>query len=128
MIFSHFGATAFVLALAAKYFTFDQALDIISILAPLFSVFTLAVVSDFVKHRTQHAPGPHVNSAFVFVTLFFPVIYTIVVLGLIFAWPMGWIAKIDQLRRGVAACETLIGGGLGIVMGALFELPKNERK
>jgi hypothetical protein len=124
MICSHFGAMLLVICLAARYFTFDQALDIVLILAPLFSAFTLGIVSDFVRNRTSHATGPLVNRPFVFVTLFFPFIYTVAVFGLIIAWPMGWIAKIEQLRRGVAACETLIGAGLGIVMGTLFEIPK----
>ena len=124
MICAHFGAMMYVLALGAQYFRFDQALDIILILAPLFSAFTLAIVADFVKHRSQRAAGPRVNGAFVFVTVFFPIIYTIAIFGLITAWPLGWIAKIEQLRRGVAACETLIGAALGIAMGALFEMPK----
>ena len=129
MICAHFGAMLYVLALGAQYFTFDQALDIVLILAPLFSAFTLAIVTDFVKNRSQRAVGPRVNGAFVFVTLFFPIIYTIAIFGLITAWPMGWIGKIEQLRRGVAACETLIGAALGIAMGALFEIPKTtERK
>jgi hypothetical protein len=126
MICAHFGAMMYVLALGAQYFSFDQALDIVLILAPLFSAFTLAIVTDFVKHRSQRAAGPRVNSAFVFVTLFFPIIYTVAIFGLITAWPMGWIAKIEQLRRGVAACETLIGAALGIAMGALFEMPKGS--
>ena len=99
------------------------------ILAPLFSAFTLAIVTDFVKNRSRRDAGPRVNGAFVFVTLFFPIIYTIAIFGLITAWPIGWIGKIEQLRRGVAACETLIGAALGIAMGALFEMPKvTERK
>jgi hypothetical protein len=124
MICGHFGAILLVVVLAAQYFTFDQALDIILLIAPLFSAFTLGVVSDFAKNRTKYATGPRVNGAFVFVAFLFPIIYTVAVFGIILAWPVGWIAKIEQLRRGVGACETLIGAGLGVVMGTLFEVPK----
>jgi hypothetical protein len=134
LVCAHFGAMFYVLLLGVQYFTFDQALDIILLLARLFSAFTLAIVTDFVQHRHSRARGPLVNGAFVFVALFFPLLYTVAIFGLISAWPFGWIAKMDQLRRGVAACETLIGAALGIVMGALFDvktapgsaIPKND--
>jgi hypothetical protein len=122
-ICAHFGAILYVLLLGVQYFTFDQELDVILLLAPLFSAFTLGIVTDFVKHRQSRARGPRVNGAFVFVSLFFPLVYTIAIFGLVYAYgPLGWIGKFDELRRGVAGCETIIGAALGIVMGTLFDI------
>lgn len=122
MVCSHFGAMLFVLVLGTNYFTFDQALDVILILAPLFGAFTLAIVSDFIRNREKKAKGPSVNAPFVFITLFLPSVYVIAVFGLIAAWPLEWITSIDQLKRGVAVCETVVGASLGLVIGSLFDL------
>ena len=119
---AHFGATLYVLLLGRDYFTFDQVLDILLLLAPLFSAFTLGIVTDFVKHRESRARGPRVNGAFVFIALFFPLLYSIGIFGLISAYPLIVMTKFDQIRRGLAARETLLGAALGIVMGALFDL------
>lgn len=127
MILAHFGAMLLVVLLAKSHFTFDQCVDLVFILAPLFSAFTLAVIADFVKRRHSTAKGKRVNGAFLFITLFFPLVYALAVFGFISAWPLGWIDRIDQLKRSLAATETLLSASLGLVFGALFEFKTSKK-
>ncbi len=128
MVVAHFSAMALVLFLGKDYLTYDQCLDIILILAPLFSAFTLAVVSDFIRHRHVIAKGKKVNKRFIFIALFIPLIYTISLFTLILAWPFEWINDITRFRRSISVCETVIGGAVGLIMGTLFDFRKfNER-
>jgi hypothetical protein len=103
-----------------RYLELSVQFELVSIMTPVFTVHTSAVVKDFIRNQASVRSPERVNFNFVFISLFFPVILTLSLFCVLIAYPLNIIDSVDNLRRAVLGCEICFGGYLGLLTESLF--------
>lgn len=120
LVATHFVAIGYILLLTRKYLEFGQALDLILILAPLFSMFTLAVIRHAVATQESEDDMTVLSPMFCLLSYFVTAAFIIAIIGLITALPLKLITSVDELKKAVGICEALIATYTGLIVETLF--------
>jgi len=120
LVVVHFAAILGVFYLGFTVLELEDALDVIFIMAPIFSVHSTLIVKDFIKNQTRRRKGPRVNRSFMFVSFFLPIVFTIALGIIIFGFANNLITTPALLKRCFAVLETVFGLYLGFVTENLF--------
>jgi hypothetical protein len=124
LILAHFGAICLPFILAYWSFRLEEAGKIALVLAPVFSLYTVAIVKDIIKNQSARSSNKIVNLNFVFISFFFPVLFSIALYGIIIAYALSWIDDFDEMRNALSGVEIIFGVYLGFILDNLFKLPK----
>jgi hypothetical protein len=123
LILAHFGAICLVLSFSGRYLEFADAVEMALIMTPVFSLYSVAIIKDFIANQSHHQAIARVNFNFVFISFFLPVIFTSAIYAVLFCWRAGVIASLADFRKAISACEVLFGVYMGFVIDNLFHLP-----
>jgi hypothetical protein len=120
LVATHFLAIAYILMLTLRYLRFDDALDLVLILAPLFSMFTLAVVRHAVTTQEAAEDETRLSAMFCIISIGITFFFIFAIFALITALPLKLITSVDGLKKGVGVCEVLIATYMGLIVETLF--------
>jgi membrane protease YdiL (CAAX protease family) len=110
-----------VFYLSLDYLEFDEALSINAIIAPVFSIYLTAIVKYFIAKKHSHKKSRKINTAFLFVACFFPVLFTFSIFFVLWGYTTGLIPTYENLRDSIAGVEIAFGVYLGYVIDDLFK-------
>lgn len=118
-----------ILMWGMSWFSFEEATTTISIVLPLLGVLVTGVVRTLTQRRNVISQkSRRVNSAYVFVALWFPCLYVISVALAILAQGVGQILdSFEHFKALLAIIETVFGGYVGIALAPLFGFPETEK-
>jgi hypothetical protein len=109
-----------VVVLMGDYLQVSDGLDVLFIVAPIFSAYSMAVVREFLRGTSDAADARVAPFGFVFVSFLFPVLFACALAAVLWGFRIGVIESIDTLKRAFAAVETVFGVYVGAVTHALF--------
>ncbi len=124
LILTHFMLIFLVLLLWAlgKGFDFHEMADTLMIVAPMFALYSTAIVRQMVSGQPRQVErAGEVDSARVFVSLFIPSVFIAALLVVIGAWFWRTIG-FQEFKGALAAVEALFGVYVGLVVSSLFRL------
>lgn len=96
-----------------------EAFEVISLIAPLFSVYVISVTKNFVSKqpkRTKDSAGFN----YTFINLFYPLVFVTGLLLTIKLYDTQVIASFFDLKKSIGIIETSFGIYLGIVIDSIF--------
>jgi len=109
-----------IVLLMQDYLKPADGMDLLFVIAPIFSAYSMAVVRDFLMASKARADRRVVPFGYIFVSLLFPLLFATSLGAVLWGFKIGVLQEIDTLKRGVAIIETLFGVYLGAVTHELF--------
>jgi hypothetical protein len=125
-IIVHFAALLYVVLVVRNSLSTSETLEVVLLLSPLFSVYTTAIVKKFLADPHSRTRGRVASGRYIFVVLFFPGVFAFAIFAILYQYKAGPIATVADLRQYLAACETVAGCYLGLVMGNMFDAPQTS--
>jgi hypothetical protein len=124
MIPSHLAAILYcIIALSPRY---GDTLELILILSPVFSLYTLIIFRDFAKEAIQpagavtNANPEHVTTIFSALSISIVVVFCGSIFVVMFLYVNQVIETEPLLRKWLSGIEVLLGAYLGVIMETLF--------
>lgn len=105
-------------------FGHDEMKTTVALILPMFAIYTTAIVSLFTQPVGKNpAESPMVESRTLFVTVFFPLVFVLSLLTMVFlkAWNIGF-KNFEEFKDMLAIIETVFAVYLATVLSSLFSL------
>ena len=123
LVASHFLIILFIILLWVMQsgFEFLQMLDTIAVMAPMFAAFSPAILTSILNAKVvSYKDGDMVESVRVFMSVFIPGIFVLVLAIII----IGWVERameFHEFKIALAVTETAFGVYVGAVLRSLFQ-------
>ena len=92
---------------------------------PTFAGYTTAVVAYVIKHKRENSPGEDVTSEFALLSVVYPVLFVVFLLGAIVLKAFRWL-RFEEFKGIVALIETTFAIYSTQFIRALFESPPDK--
>lgn len=103
-------------------FFINQVIDLISIIAPLFCAYLIAITKNFLS-KANPKKQPIVSFNYVFVSVFYPLFFILSLFMAIKCYEYQTIESFVGLKKIIGAIETTFGIYLGIIIDKVFANP-----
>jgi len=124
LIIAQFCLVGMVLVLWGYHrFLFEEMTTTVSILTPMFAIYTTSVVKHLISHKRETGePATPVSSAFSFISLFFPCAFVAGLAAVIWLKSTGSaFADIEQFKTALGIVQTSFAVYLGLLINSLFD-------
>jgi len=120
LIFAHVTVIIAIFWLSRSHLSFDDALDVVFIVGPVFAAHTTVVVREFVRTASVRQRRQRTTATFAVISFLFPIAFSVGAAFLLFGYADGTVDTPKSLKRGFGALEVAFGTYLGIIVDHLF--------
>lgn len=127
MIIFHFTIIFLVIYYSKKDKFIPQEMTItLGMIIPMFAVYITSIIKDFIQNQSSNSLGKKLNTPFVFISFFIPLLYMVFVLFIIIDQANNGTQEFEEFVKMLTIAETMFGVFTGYIISDLFgELEKN---
>jgi hypothetical protein len=120
IVLGHLSIGAVVLLAKDNVFNPSQKSAVLLVLAPVFSIYFVAVVRSFIAGRENSGPGTAVNYNYVAIVVLLPIVQLAAAHYLVISYPGAIATDTQALQQWLSALEVFLGGTVGLIVENLF--------
>jgi len=108
-------------------FEFDEMTTIISLVLPVFAVYTSGIVKYIISRKHKSTKGRLVSKSYAFISFLMPVVFIAAVFSVITLSAFNYgFSSFEQLKYMLGLVEVVFGAYMGVIMASMYELDKQK--
>ena len=118
-----------ILTLAVYFaggFLYEEMTTTIALLVPMFSIYTTAIIKFIIENRTTLKDrSRNVSTTYRLVSWLIPICFTMYLGSIIMLKALNFgFSSFEQFKGLMLISETMFGAYVGLILGAMFDIPK----